>query len=245
MFAGPNGSGKSTLKNVLRSALLGVYLNADDMERELKLHSELRLADYGITTTDFESHEFFKRSPFLADEGMTAAAESVTVESGFLRIDRALVNSYLASVVADFFREHLLASRSSFTLETVMSHPGKVELLKKAQQLGYRTYLYFIATEDPEINISRVNARVLRGGHSVPKDKIVKRYHASIGQLTEALRHTNRAYIFDNSGEETERSWIAEITDGRELEMKTDKIPSWFKSSVWEAFSNGSTGSER
>ena len=32
MFAGPNGSGKSTLKSVLPSALLGFYLNPDELE---------------------------------------------------------------------------------------------------------------------------------------------------------------------------------------------------------------------
>jgi predicted ABC-type ATPase len=32
MFAGPNGSGKSTLKSYLPLALLGVYLNPDEME---------------------------------------------------------------------------------------------------------------------------------------------------------------------------------------------------------------------
>ena len=148
----------------------------------------------------------------------------------------AMVNSYVASAVADFFRQHLLASRASFTLETVMSHSSKVELLKNAQQLGFRTYLYFVATEDPEINISRVRVRVRQGGHSVPEDKIVKRYHAAIGQLREALRFTNRAYIFDNSGDGVAHSWIAEITEGRELELKTDKMPAWFKANVWEPF---------
>lgn len=115
-----------------------------------------------------------------------------------------------------------------------MSHPSKVALLEQAQRLGYRTYLYFIATDDPEINISRVQSRVRRGGHEVPEDKIVKRYHASLGLLMDAIRHTNRAYIFDNSGEGQEHTWLAEVTEGRELEMKTDQMPAWFKHAVWE-----------
>jgi predicted ABC-type ATPase len=32
MFAGPNGSGKSVLKSYLPEPLLGVYLNADEIE---------------------------------------------------------------------------------------------------------------------------------------------------------------------------------------------------------------------
>jgi predicted ABC-type ATPase len=62
-----------------------------------------------------------------------------------------------------------------------MSHPSKVALLARAQMAGYRTYLYFIATDDPAINISRVRNRVKLGGHAVPEDRIVQRYHRSLG----------------------------------------------------------------
>ena len=36
MFAGPNGSGKSTVKSVIAPELLGVYLNPDEIEKEVK-----------------------------------------------------------------------------------------------------------------------------------------------------------------------------------------------------------------
>jgi predicted ABC-type ATPase len=49
-------------------------------------------------------------------------------------------------------------------LESVISSPDKVQLLEQARQLGYRTYLNFIATDDPAINISRVQNRVKQGG---------------------------------------------------------------------------------
>jgi hypothetical protein len=50
----------------------------------------------------------------------------------------------------------------------------------------------------------------------------------------DAVRHTNRAYVFDNSGDSKDgtQTWLAEITDGRKLELKTDRIPVWFKRSV-------------
>ena len=91
-------------------------------------------------------------------------------------------------------------SKASFTLETVISSPDKVQLLEQAQQLGYRTYLDFIATDDPAINVSRVQNRVKQGGHPVPEDKIVNRYHRSLELLLDAIRHANRASILDNSG---------------------------------------------
>ena len=38
----------------------------------------------------------------------------------------------------------------------------------------------------------------------------------------DAIRNTTLAYIFDNSGKGQEHTWLAEVTDGMELEMKTD-----------------------
>lgn len=51
MFAGPNGSGKSTLKDVLDPAWLGVYVNADDIEAEIRAQGFVSLAPYGVTAT--------------------------------------------------------------------------------------------------------------------------------------------------------------------------------------------------
>ena len=130
-----------------------------------------------------------------------------------------------ASVCADFIRQNLLKLKISFTFETVMSSDDKIELLNKAQKSGYRTYLYFIATQDPLINISRVKNRVLNGGHDVPKDKIVSRYYRSLELLSDAVKYSNRAYIFDNSS--SGRKWLAQINNGNEVELKTQNIPMW------------------
>jgi predicted ABC-type ATPase len=91
-----------------------------------------------------------------------------------------------------------------------------------------------VATDDPEINISRVRNRVGLGGHSVPEDKIASRYDRSLDLLLRAIRYTNRAYIFDNSTDNANRrhTWLAEITDGQFMELKTDRIPGWFKRTV-------------
>ncbi len=115
-----------------------------------------------------------------------------------------------------------------------MSSPDKLAFLHKAQQAGYRTYLYFVATEDAEINVSRVKYRVQVGGHPVAEDKIRSRYVRSLELLPQAVVHADRAYIFDNSG--TERVWVAEVTDGLEIEMKTDEMPAWFKVALWDQF---------
>jgi hypothetical protein len=45
---------------------------------------------------------------------------------------------------------------------------------------------------------------------------------------------SHRAYIFDNSGHG--QVWLAEITDGDEMTIKSDTLPHWFKSALWDKF---------
>ena len=234
MFAGPNGSGKSVLKQHLPLALLGFYLNPDEIEQEIRKQGFLDLASYGATTDAEEVLAFFKKSEFLVLNRLCETADLLSFSDGRLNFTHVPINSYFASATVDFLRQKLLERRVSFTFETVMSHPSKVDLLRHAQTAGYRTYLYFIATDDPEINISRVRNRVKLGGHDVPEDRIASRYYRSLDLLLDAIRHTNRAYVFDNSRDNRDRkhTWLAEITDGKELEMKTDQVPAWFKRSV-------------
>jgi predicted ABC-type ATPase len=234
MFAGPNGSGKSTLKSVLPKVLLGIYLNPDEIELEIRRKGFLDFNNYDVQTTADEVLTFFTGSSFLISAGYGNQAKQLGFESGRLSFVNLEVDSYFASVAADFLRQKLLEQKISFTFETVMSHRSKVDLLEQAQRLGYRTYLYFVATDDPAINISRVRNRVSQGGHAVPEGKIEERYHRSLDLLMDAISHSHRAYIFDNSTDAKNRNhtWVAEITDGQMLELKTDQIPAWFKQAV-------------
>jgi hypothetical protein len=71
VFAGPNGSGKSTIINEVRSVRvdgraidLGVYINADDLARELE--QGITLTQYGIELSQNDLLAFSERSVFLA-----------------------------------------------------------------------------------------------------------------------------------------------------------------------------------
>jgi predicted ABC-type ATPase len=231
MFAGPNGSGKSTLKTVLSPKLIGCYINPDDIEKEFRSNG-LDLNSYGVSASQNELRDFFRNSTFLKQVGLVHVAESLQLTAGRLTFTNTQLNSYCASVIADFIRRKLIESRSSFTFETVMSSDDKVSLLEQARSQGYRTYLYYIATDDPMINILRVRTRVASGGHDVPEDKIVSRYARSLDLLMKAIQLTDRAFIFDNSNHLQPHTWIAEITDGHLLELKPKALPSWFKRAV-------------
>lgn len=159
MFAGPNGSGKSTIKEVLPSGLLGVYLNPDEIQKGIEERGFLEMSGYQVETTREEILPFFASSTLIGKAEMEDEAGRLRFTDGRLDFRDVAVNAYFASVAADFLRRKLLEAGVSFSFETVMSSPDKVNLMESAQGLGYRTYLYYIATEDPEINLARVKAR--------------------------------------------------------------------------------------
>ena len=75
MFAGPNGSGKSTIKSVVPPELLGVYLNPDEMEKEIRECDFLDVRAYGVETTREEILPFFANSTLLAKARLDEEAE--------------------------------------------------------------------------------------------------------------------------------------------------------------------------
>lgn len=234
MFAGPNGSGKTTVKNGLPPSLFGVYVNPDDLEKTIRDEGVLGLEPFGVAFTTEEIRAWFTASPFLQANNLAEAASVLECREGAIHFRGLGMNAYYASVLSDALRRKLLAGSLSFSFETVMSSPDKIELLRDAQNQGFRTYLYYVATERPSINIERVRNRVAEGGHDVPEDKIISRYHRSLALVREAIRHTNRAFFFDTS---EQKSWyVAEITDGVEIDLKSEEMPNWFKTAVWDQF---------
>ena len=77
MFAGPNGSGKSTIKDMLPPEWLGVYINADDIEKSIRTHGHLNLSDFQVTANADELQAFFTASTLLAQAGLLAQTQQL------------------------------------------------------------------------------------------------------------------------------------------------------------------------
>lgn len=229
LIAGPNGSGKTTLTNNIRQKLgdkFGIYLNADEIEKELRTTSTINLNDYGLSVSEMAFERFYT-AHVLYDRGVV---NWTIVDNLFILLERLPVATYFPTLFADFIREALLMSGASFAFETVMSESGKIDLLRRAQARGYRTYLYFVCIDDPLVNVARVAGRVLEKGHHVPKDKILDRYVRSLNNLLPAIRQTSRAFLYDNSG--LEHREIAQVTDGTTLMFDIGFVPLWFEDYV-------------
>lgn len=229
VFAGPNGSGKTTIfKSMLSdyNISLGIYVNADEIELLLYTTYSLDFNDYQISVSDELLKDFFRHSNFSPQKRNELDLWSkLSVSNNILNVFTS-IDSYLTADIAEFIRQQLLIHDISFTYETVMSHKGKIDFFKKAQEKGFRVYLYYIATEDPEINVSRINFRVEQKGHNVAPEIVKNRYYKSLSNLYEAVKHTHRAFIFDNS--QSQAKLISEITNGSEVALDADdELPNW------------------
>lgn len=88
--------------------------------------------------------------------------ESVALEAGKLFLKRM---------------DAIVSNKESFAFETTLSGLNYIERIKEWKQLGYEIILYFLKLPSTEMAIKRVQLRVREGGHDVPEDVIIRRYH--------------------------------------------------------------------
>jgi len=117
----------------------------------------------------------------------------------FMHIDDIAERNFLAWQQCNSLRESLVVQGVSFGFETVGSHPSKVELLKEAKGLGFTVILLFVGTENPEINIARIEHRVALGGHGVSATKVRARYQRTMKLLKNYFDVADIATVWDNS----------------------------------------------
>jgi predicted ABC-type ATPase len=82
-----------------------------------------------------------------------------------------------------------------------MSHPSKLDFLRIARKAGYKTYLYFIFTDDLNTNLARVQLRVSDGGHTVSPEHTLARASRAFKLLPQAFALADSAFVIDNSDE--------------------------------------------
>ena len=79
--------------------------------------------------------------------------------------------------------EELLSQRVDFAIETTLATRSYVQLVRRAQALGYKVHLIFFFLENEEQAIQRVAQRVSNGGHNIPEPDIRRRFKRGIYNL--------------------------------------------------------------
>ena len=93
------------------------------------------------------------------------APDSVVIQAGRIMLQRI---------------EELLEAGVSFSIETTLATRSYVQLVKRAQSLGYTVNLLFFWLKNPEMAVQRVAHRVKQGGHNIPTDVIYRRYELGL-----------------------------------------------------------------
>jgi predicted ABC-type ATPase len=138
--------------------------------------------------------EAFGRSVWIINPDLLAAR--IRAVEGF-----DLTNANLAAVRRiEAWLETSIEAHQTVGVETVLSTPKYRRLVQKAKKLGFEMRLIYVLLDSPRRNVERVRLRVKKGGHSVPKDKIIERYARSLEQLPWFLDQADQAWLFDNSG---------------------------------------------
>lgn len=136
VFAGPNGSGKSTLFEAFSLKYrTGLFLNADNIEKDLATKGYIDLADFGL---ELKSNDL---SDFLKSKDAQSLIEKAKGENLIIDIDiqnnvivdkEKNTHSYEGALISAFIRFHLQRNKIDFCFETVMSHPSKIEEIIEA-----------------------------------------------------------------------------------------------------------------
>jgi predicted ABC-type ATPase len=112
----------------------------------------------------------------------------------------------------------LAAAGESFAFETTCAGRGHVALLRQCQSAGYRVTLVFLWLPSPQAALARVARRVREGGHAIPDEVVIRRYHAGLRNLRQLyLPAVDIGLIYDNADEG--RVFIAELVRGSPLRI--------------------------
>lgn len=75
---------------------------------------------------------------------------------------------------------YLLKRNQDFAVETTLATRTLMKIVKQAQAAGYTVTLLYFWLNSPELAVERVRARVEAGGHDIPVETIIRRYHTGI-----------------------------------------------------------------
>ncbi|HEY0684553.1 MAG TPA: hypothetical protein VGD45_19605 [Steroidobacter sp.] len=93
-----------------------------------------------------------------------------------------------------------IAEKKNFAFETTLGANTIPRMLREASRT-HDILMWFCGLSSPERHIERVAARVARGGHAIPEQKIRERWDGSRLNLIELLPYLAHLQVFDNSAE--------------------------------------------
>jgi len=139
--------------------------------------------------------------------------------------------------------ERAIAKGLDYNFETTLGGHTIPRLLEQAADSGSAIRIWYVGLSSPELHIERVRARVQKGGHDIPEEKIRDRYNRSRLNLVRLLPQLSELVVYDNSRERDPDSndapeplLILRMRDGQMKELcKLSQVPQWAKPIVLAA----------
>jgi len=97
--------------------------------------------------------------------------------------------------------ERCIDERLYFAFETTLGGNTIPRLLAQAATQGIEIHVWYAGLSTLELHFKRVETRVLRDGHDIPRVDIRRRYDSSRGNLIALLPHLEALRVYDNSAE--------------------------------------------
>lgn len=136
--------------------------------------------------------------------------------------------------------ERAIAERLDFAFETTLGGHTISARLHQASAAGIDVRIWFVGLRSPELHVARVRARVARGGHDIPEEKIRERYDRSRINLIELMPQLTELRVYDNSveadphtGRAPRPTLILHVANRKIVEMlDLSETPQWAKAVV-------------
>ncbi len=132
--------------------------------------------------------EVFHTDIFLNADEIAAQLNPSNVEAAALKAGRIMLQQI----------EEMLERKATFCIETTLATRSYLQLVKKAQMMGYEVVLTFFYLPSPEMAKQRVAQRVSKGGHNIPREVIERRYVLGIRNFFEFIEIVDRWRIYEN-----------------------------------------------
>ena len=94
--------------------------------------------------------------------------------------------------------ERALTDGVSFTQETTLSGGYTRKLARRAKDAGYYIRLYYIGLDTAQESLLRIENRVRKGGHDIPRRDVENRFKRRFEDIAKILPYCDEARFFDN-----------------------------------------------
>jgi predicted ABC-type ATPase len=130
-----------------------------------------------------------------------------------------------------------IAEQLNFAFETTLGGKTIPALLGSALSAGLEVRVWYVGLNSVELHIARVRARVEKGGHAIPEQKIRDRYDRSRLNLIRLMPRLTELAVYDNSeeadpdaGKHPEPRLLLHMAAGKMVfSCELPEIPEWAK----------------